>query len=116
MDKLIGEGKMTMKNLNKDNFEAEVLQGKGTMLVDFFAEGCAPCEALMPTIHTLADKYGDKLTFAGFNIVGARRFVISQGIHSVPVIAIYQEGEKLEELVGGEATSNAIEAMIRKYI
>lgn len=46
-----------MKVLNKKNFEEEVLQSEGTMLVDFFSETCEPCQALMPSIEEFADKY-----------------------------------------------------------
>ena len=47
--------------LDKTNFETEVLQGEGYIFVDFFGDGCAPCEALMPHVEKLAEKYGDKL-------------------------------------------------------
>lgn len=44
-----------MKVLDKKNFETEVLQSEGTMLVDFFSEGCEPCQALMPSIEEFAE-------------------------------------------------------------
>lgn len=35
---------------DKDNFEAEVLQAEGYVLVDFWSESCEPCKALMPDV------------------------------------------------------------------
>ena len=40
-----------MVDLTKDNFEEEVLKAEGTVLVDFYGDGCVPCQALMPHIH-----------------------------------------------------------------
>lgn len=105
-----------MKILDKKNFEAEVLQSEGTMLVDFFSEGCEPCQALMPSIEEFAEKYGEKLPFAKLDTAKARRVAIGQKILGIPVIAVYKEGEKIEELVKDDATPENVEAMIQKYI
>lgn len=101
---------------DKKTFEPEVLKAKEIVLVDFFGDGCVPCEALMPHIEMFADKYGDKIKFCKLNITSARRLAIGQKIMGVPVIAIYKDGEKVEELVKNDATAEAVEEMIRKYI
>lgn len=105
-----------MKVLDKKNFEAEVLQSKGTMLVDFFSESCEPCQALMPSIEGFAEKYGDQMPFSKLDTAKARRVTIGQKILGIPVIAIYKDGEKIEELVKDDATPENVEAMIQKYI
>lgn len=105
-----------MLELTKDNFEAEILQGEGTTFVDYYGDGCIPCAELMPFVHEMADKYGDKLRFASFNTTKARRVAISQRIMGLPVMAIYQNGEKVEELVKTDCTREAIEELIKKYI
>jgi thioredoxin 1 len=50
------------------------------------------------------------------NTTKARRVAIGQKVLGLPVIAIYKDGEKLEELVKDDATPENIEAMIQKYI
>lgn len=102
--------------LDKDNFNAEVLEGEGYILVDYFGDGCAPCEALMPAVEALSEKYGDSLKFTKLNTSKARRLAISQKILGLPVIAIYKDGEKIDELIKDDATQANIEAMIKKYI
>ena len=47
-----------MIEVNKDNFEAEVLQASGPVLVDFWSEKCEPCMALLPEMEALEDKLG----------------------------------------------------------
>lgn len=60
--------------------------------------------------------YGDKIKFCKLNTTKARRLAISQKIMGLPVIAIYKDGEKVEELIKEDATVEAIEAMIKKYL
>lgn len=105
-----------MLEVNKDNFEAEVLQAEGYVLVDYFGDGCVPCAALMPHVHALAEKYEGKLKFTSLNTTKARRLAIGQKILGLPVIAVYKDGAKVEELIKDDATPDAVEAMIQKYI
>lgn len=102
--------------LDKTNFEEEVLKSEGYVLVDFFGDGCAPCEALMPHVMSLSDKYGEKLKFTKLNTTKARRVAIGQKILGLPVISIYKDGEKVEELIKENATPENVEALIQKYI
>ena len=105
-----------MFELNKDNFEAEVLQAPGKIVVDYFGDGCVPCEAIMPFIMGCAEKYGDKLKFAKLNTTKARRLAISQKVLGLPAVIVYENGQKVEELVKEEATEANIEAMILRHI
>ncbi|SHK35962.1 thioredoxin TrxA [Hespellia stercorisuis] len=105
-----------MLEVDKKTFETEVLGAEGYVFVDFFGDGCVPCQALMPFVHGLADKYGDKLKFTSLNTTKARRLAIGQKILGLPVMAIYKDGEKVEELIKDDATEANIEAMVQKYI
>lgn len=106
-----------MLELDKTSFEAEVLQAEGNVFVDFYGDGCVPCAALMPLVHELADKYeGQGLKFCALNTTKARRLAISQKVLGLPVMAVYKDGEKVEELVKEDATPENIETMIKKYV
>ena len=67
-------------------------------------------------VHEFADTYGDKLKFTSLNTTKARRLAIGQKILGLPVMAIYKDGEKVDELVKDDCTPETIEAMIKKYI
>lgn len=107
---------MSMLELSKENFEEEVLQASGAVFVDYCSDGCVPCQALLPSVHGLAEKYGQQLKFTTLNITRARRLAIGQGIMGVPVMAIYKDGAKVEELVKDDCTPESIEALIQKYL
>ena len=105
-----------MVDLDKTNFAAEVLEAEGYVFVDFYGDGCVPCQALMPKVHEFAETYGDKMKFTSLNTTKARRLAIAQKVLGLPVMAIYKGGEKVEELVKDDCTPETIEAMIKKYI
>ena len=105
-----------MLDLDKTNFEEEVLKAEGYVFVDFYGDGCVPCQAVMPTVHEFADTYGDKMKFTSLNTTKARRLAIGQKVLGLPVMAVYKDGAKIDECVKDDATPENIEAMIKKYI
>ncbi len=107
---------MSMLEVDKKTFEAEVLQAEGKVVVDFYGDGCVPCAALMPHVHEFAEQYGDKLKFCALNTTKARRLAIGQKILGLPVIAVYENGEKIDECVKDDATPENVENMIKKYL
>ena len=107
---------MSMTEVDKSTFEAEVLQNDGKVLVDFYGDGCVPCQALMPHVHDLADQYGDKLKFVSLNTSKARRVAIGQQVLGLPTIAIFENGEKIEELVKDDATPEAVAELVQRHI
>ena len=104
-----------MLELTKETFEDEVLKAEGKVLVDFYGDGCVPCQALMPHVHALADQYGDKMKFCALNTTKARRLAISQKVLGLPVMAIYENGQMIDSVVKDDATAESIEAMILKH-
>lgn len=104
-----------MLELDRNTFEAEVLQAEGAVVVDYYGDGCVPCAALRPHVDKYAEEYADKLKFCALNTTKARRVAISQQILGLPVIAVYQNGQKVEELVKEAATPEAVLEMIKKY-
>lgn len=60
-----------MIDVDKTTFEEEVLKADGYVFVDFYGDGCVPCQALMPKVHEFAETYGDKLKFTSLNTTKA---------------------------------------------
>lgn len=88
-----------MIELNKENFDAEVVNfSERPVFVDFWGDKCEICKELMPGVHGLEEKYGDKIKFASLNIGSARRLAISQRVLGLPTMIIYKNGEKLNTI------------------
>ena len=104
-----------MVDLTKENFDEEVLNAQGYVLVDFYGDGCVPCAALMPHIHAFEETYGQTVKFCSLNTTKARRLAISQKVLGLPVIAVYKDGVMIDSRVKDEATPEACEEMIKTY-
>lgn len=104
-----------MIELNKDNFEEEVKQADGPVLVDYWGPTCEPCKALMPHIEELEKEYGEKVKFTSLDITKARRLAIGQKVMGLPAIIIYKDGEEVERLAEAGATATAVGELVKKY-
>ena len=76
-----------------DNFDAEVLGADGPVLVDFWAEWCAPCRALAPTIDELADDYAGKAKVAKLDTDANRELAEKYQISAIPTVIVFKGGE-----------------------
>ena len=104
-----------MLELTKETFDDEVLKAEGLVVVDFYGDGCIPCEALRPRVEQIAEKYAGSFKFTALNTSKARRLAISQKVLGLPVLAVYKDGERIRELVGEEATAEKFEALLREF-
>jgi len=88
-----------MIELVKENFDEEVVNyTEKPVFVDFWGDKCEICKELMPGVHGLEEKYGDKIKFASLNISSARRLAIAQKVLGLPTMIIYKNGEKLSTI------------------
>lgn len=105
-----------MIELNKENFDQEVISSENPVLVDFWGPRCGPCKELMPHIDKMKEEYGDKIKFTSVDTSKSRRLAIGQKVKSLPSIVIYKGGEEVDRLVGEGAGPGAVEEMLKKYI
>ncbi|MAG29749.1 MAG: thioredoxin [Deltaproteobacteria bacterium] len=81
-------------------FEGEVLQSSTPVLVDFWAEWCAPCRAIAPIVKELADDKGDKLKVVKINIDESPQTPGTYGIRSIPTVLVFKDGQVVSQLTG----------------
>jgi thioredoxin 1 len=94
--------------LNRDNFEAEVLESKQNFLVDFWGPQCIPCLALNPAVERLEAKYGDRIKVGKVNAIGNRMLCAKQRVLGLPTFIIYKAGEEVKRLTGETITEAAL--------
>ncbi|SHE34270.1 thioredoxin TrxA [Clostridium fallax] len=105
-----------MIELNKENFEQEVIKSEKPVFVDFWGDKCEICKELMPGVHGLEDKYGDKIKFSSLNISSARRLAIAQKVLGLPTMIIYNGGEKVQTITPDKISSlDDVENFIKSY-
>jgi thioredoxin 1 len=81
-------------------FEAEVLKSETPVLVDFWAEWCAPCRAIAPIVKELAEQHGEKLKVVKINIDESPETPGSYGIRSIPTVLAFKDGQVVSQLTG----------------
>jgi len=84
-----------MIELSKENFDAEVLEAEGLVLVDFWSPKCEPCMALMPEVLAFAEKNAGRAKFCKLDTAGNRRLAIAQKVMGLPTLVFYKGGEKV---------------------
>jgi thioredoxin 1 len=90
------------------NWDADVLGSNEPVLVDFWAEWCAPCKALAPTMEALADQFDGKLRVGKFNVEENEQVPYKYNITSLPTLMIFKGGQVSEQRVGLISKENLV--------
>ena len=105
-----------MVELNKENYDAEVIEYKGVVLVDFWSPKCEPCMALLPSVEAMAEEFAATVKFCKVNALENRRLCIAQKVMGLPTFLFYQNGEKVAELNAENASEANIRAELAKLV
>ena len=88
-----------MMDFTDQNFDSEVLSADKPTLVDFWAEWCAPCKMIAPTVKALADEYSGQLRVGKLNIDENPSTPTKFGIRGIPTLIIFKGGEVVAQVV-----------------
>ena len=86
--------------LSEATFDAEVSRHQEVLMVDFWAEWCAPCRALAPTLDQLARESSGKVTLAKVNVDDNPALAARYGIRSIPTVLFMKGGAVVDQIVG----------------
>ena len=83
-----------------DSFDSVVLNADVPVLVDFWAEWCAPCKALGPVIDELATEYGGKIKVGKVDTDANRETAVRFQVSAIPTVILFNNGEIVEKFIG----------------
>ena len=89
---------MEIKEINKDNFENEVLMFEKPVLVDFNADWCGPCRMLKPVLEELLDNDGYKIV--SVNVDNEEELAKKYNVFSIPCLVLFDNGKEIERSIG----------------
>ncbi|KXX65783.1 thioredoxin [Marichromatium gracile] len=85
-----------------ENFQSVVIEGsyERPVLVDFWADWCAPCRMLMPLLTGLAERYDGRFLLAKVNTEEEQALAAQFGVRSLPTVRLYKDGQPVDEFMG----------------
>jgi thioredoxin 1 len=102
-----------IKTLGDGDFDAAVQ--RGVVLVDFWAEWCAPCRRLAPAVDQLAEEYAGRVTVAKVNIDEHPATPAKFNVRGIPTLLLFKDGNVAEQVVG-LAAKDDLARLIDKHL
>ncbi len=96
-------------------WEQDVLKSDKPVVIDFWAEWCAPCRMMAPTIDALASEYEGKAKIGKLNVDENTEVSAKYQIRGIPTVLIIKNGEVAEQVVGVTSKDN-LSKLIDKHL
>ncbi len=95
---------------NEANFDAEVINSKEPVLVDFWASWCVPCKLMAPVVEGLADEFRGRLKVGKTNVDENGELATKFSVLNIPTLILFKGGKEAARMIG----INSKEAVARK--
>ena len=103
-----------LTDVTDQNFQQEVLQSDKPVIIDFWAEWCAPCRQIAPIVKELASQYDD-VKIVKMNIDENPNTPGRYGVRAIPTVLAFKGGTVVEQITGARPRS-AFEEMVQKLV
>jgi len=104
-------------DITPENFQQALIEEsmKRLVVVDFWADWCAPCKALMPILEKLANEYNGQFLLAKVNCDEQQASAAQFGVRSLPTVALLKDGQPVDGFMGAQPETE-IRQMLEKHL
>jgi thioredoxin reductase (NADPH) len=100
-----------MADVTTETFRAEVLESLVPVLVDFYANWCGPCRALIPILTELSAEAAGRYKVVKVNTDEQPNLSVEYGVTALPTLLVIKEGKVVAKLVGLQNKARLVEAL-----
>lgn len=104
-----------MITITDANFDSEVLKSSQPVLIDFWAQWCAPCRAIGPIVEALAKDYAGQVKVGKVNIDENPKTPTQYDVRSIPTLLVFKGGKVVGQIVGAVPRPK-IEDLLKKAL
>ncbi len=104
-----------MTSVDQNNFQTEVLQATGPVLVDFWAPWCGPCRMVAPVVDKIAQTYQGRLKVVKLNTDDSPSIAGKYEVSGIPALILFKGGEPVDRIVG-YVPEKQLSAMVEKHL
>ena len=105
-----------MLKLEESNFQKEVTEVSGKVFVYYYTDEAELHKTLEPFVKEMSEKYNGKMKFTSLDSAKEKELAESQGITIFPTVDIFENGQKIMQLIKDDCTQESIEQIIKDYI
>src|SRR5262245_50653319 len=98
-------------HLDEHAFDAHIAAAELPILVDFWADWCAPCRAIAPMLEHIAEDLDGRVTIAKVDVDKAPALAARLNVRSIPTLALFRDGKLVDQFVGVRP-----ESVLRKWL
>ncbi len=102
-------------NLTDSDFDSKVIKAERPVLVDFWAEWCAPCRALTPIVEDVAKQFSGKIDVAKMNIDEHPEAPGRYAVRAIPTLLVFKGGNVVDQIVGLVSKAK-LEQVLAKHV
>jgi len=101
--------------VNNNEFQTDVINNNGVVLVDFFATWCGPCKMVAPVLDALSNEMEGKATIVKVDVDQSGALAQQYNIMSVPTMIVFKNGKPVDTIMGFQP-KESIKAKIESHL